>query len=98
MDYYSMPDKNLIKLLKSKYESDINYGFECIYYKYAKLLYVCIYGIVQNKDDASDLVNDTFLAVFNNRESLIEEKNLKYYLVVSAKNKAYTFMKNKKPH
>lgn len=96
MDYSVIPDKNLIKLIKSKHESDIDYGFECIYYKYAKLLYVCIFGIVKNQEDAQDLVNETFLSVFNSRDKLIEEKNLKYYLVVSAKNKAYTFMKTKK--
>ena len=96
MDYINVLDRDLIKKLQSSDRYTQEEGFEGIYYKYAKLAFTCIYQIVKNYQDAEDLVNDTFLAIFNNRSRLQETKNLKYYIVVSAKNAALNFRNSRK--
>ena len=88
-------DKILIKKLKSNNQQDIDDGFEGIYQKYSKLLYVCIHKYVASKENVEDLVSDTFLKVYENRYNLKADKNFKYYLVTTAKNLAINFIKKK---
>ena len=95
-NYNEISDSLLIKKLKSKNRELIDEGYEGIYYKYAKLAFLCIHQIVKNYQDSEDLTQDVFINIFNNRDRLIEEKNLKYYIVVSAKNAAITFITKKK--
>lgn len=96
MNYIEIDDRELIKKLQSNDRDTQEEGFETIYYKYAKLAFACIYKIVGNYQDSEDLVNETFLALFNSRNRLLETKNIKYYIVVSAKNNAINFVKKKK--
>ena len=88
-------DKILIKKLKSNNQQDIDEGFEGIYQKYSKLLYVCIHKYVASKESVEDLLSDTFLKVYENRYNLKADKNFKYYLVTTAKNLAINFIKKK---
>ena len=96
MNNVFLPDNILIKKLKSKDRDMQEEGFEGIYYKYAKLAFTCINEIVKNYSDSEDLVSETFLSIFNKRETLLEEKNIKYYIVISAKNMALNFINKKK--
>ena len=91
-----LDDKTLIKKLKSDDQCDIDDGFEGIYQKYSKLVYVCIHKYVDTKSDIEDILSDTFLKIFENRYNLKENKNFKYYIVTTAKNLAINFVKKKK--
>ena len=95
-DYMNIPDHSIIKKLKSKDQNIVESGYEELYYKYSKLAYTCIKSIIRNSFDSEDITQDTFLSIFNNRDKLVSEKNLKYYVVVSAKNNALTFLSKKK--
>ena len=88
-------DKILIKKLKSNNQVDIDEGFEVLYQKYSKLIYVCIHKYVNQRESVEDLVSDTFLKVYENRYNLKADKNFKYYLVTTAKNLAINFIKKK---
>ena len=89
-------DAILIKKLKSHDTDEAYHAFKCIYEKYYKLIFYCINNYVNNKEDSEELTNDTFLNVFNNLNNLNENKNLKYYLVVTAKNNAISFLRKRK--
>lgn len=85
-------ERKLKLALKSNDSSKIHLVFEEIYYAYGKLVYFTIMQYVKNNMDVEDLTQDVFLHFFNNLLKT-EIKNIKYYLVVSAKNKAINFIK-----
>jgi len=88
-------ESKLIKALKSNNENIIHDVFNQIYDDYKKLIYKQISFYVKNNFDCEELTQDTFISFFNNLNK-IEIKNIKYYLLVSAKNKALDYMKKKK--
>lgn len=84
-------EQKLKRALKSKDPSKIHIVFEEIYHAYGKLVYFTIMQYVKNNMDVEDLTQDVFLNFFNNLLKN-EIKNIKYYLVVSAKNRAINFI------
>lgn len=52
-------DRLLVKRLQKCDES----AFDEIYHKYAQLLFHIIFSISENKDDANDILQDTFMVV-----------------------------------
>ncbi len=68
--------------------------FEEIYYKYGKLVGFIISKYVPDKEDIEELTNDVFVN-FSKALGRIELDNIKYYLVVQAKNSAINFVKKK---
>lgn len=86
-------DRSVIKMLKSNDEQSIRYAFNCVYNKYFKLVCFCISQYVSSPQDVEELANDTFVNFFNNISKLDENKNLKYYLLVIAKNNAISFIR-----
>ena len=89
-------DKKLIAMLRSNDRSIIETGFQNIYEKYHKLVFHCIYKIIKDYLDTEELTNDTFISVFNNRKNLIESKNVKYYIIKTAKNLSIDYLRKKK--
>ncbi len=87
-------EQKLKHALKTKDHSKIHLVFEEIYHEYGKLVYFIIMQYVENNMDVEDLTQDVFLNFFNNLLKT-EIKNIKYYLVVSAKNKAINFIKSR---
>lgn len=84
-----------LKLKRAIELKDITYIhqiFEEIYNTYGKLVYFTIMKYVKNSMDVEDLTQDVFISFYNNI-SKNDIKNIKYYLVVSAKNKALNFLK-----
>ncbi len=53
-------------------------------------------GYVKNEEDAIEIVNDAFLAVWDKKEYLTLDKNLKAYLYKAVKNKSLNFIHKKK--
>ena len=88
-------EQKLSIALKSNNEDSINSIFEEIYSSYGKLVYFIIMQYINNKLDVEELTQDVFISFFNNLDNN-NVKNIKYYLVTSAKNKALDFLKSKK--
>ncbi len=86
-------DKDVIIKLKAKNEK----AFEIVFNQYVNLIYHVIYLIVKNKDDTDDLTQDTLIQMMKSIESFDENNNFKYWLLKIAKNKAYDFLKKRKP-
>ena len=87
-------DKIIILNLKSNNQNDVNHYFNCAYEKYFRLVAFCISKIINNKNDIEDLVNEVFISLYENKDSLDEDKNLKYYLTTIAKNKAISYLRS----
>ena len=87
-------EKEIIKAIKKNDLVKIEEVFEKIYFEYGKLVGFIISKYVTKKEDIEELVNDIFLK-FSSVLFDIKLDNIKYYLVVSAKNAAINFLKKK---
>jgi len=68
--------------------------FNQVYYKYNKLIFVCIYKITKNLQDTEDLLQETFTKLIKSLENF-KGNNLKYFLLQIAKNTANEFIRKK---
>ena len=75
----------LIEDLKTRDEE----AFEIIYNKYSKLIYYIALSITKNKEDAEEVVQDTFLNMFNHINSYTEKDKFKSWLMQIARNLSY---------
>ncbi|MFY9422371.1 MAG: sigma-70 family RNA polymerase sigma factor [Bacilli bacterium] len=92
-----MKDNYLLRrALKSNDEDKIEHVFETIYRKYSGLLLFVSLSIVKRREIAEDIVNDTFLKFYNNIRKINFNKNIKYWLVKTAKNASLDYLKLKK--
>ncbi len=51
---------------------------------------------VKSAEDADEIVNDTFLVVWNKKEELLLDDSIKNYLYTIVRNKSLNFLKKKK--
>lgn len=85
-------NKKIISQLKKRDEK----AFDAVYYQYVNLIYHIIYRLVENKNDADDLTQDTLIQMMASIESFNENNNFKYWLLQIAKNKALDFLKKRR--
>lgn len=85
-------DFALIDALKKNDEE----AFEFLYQKYSHLVYHVCLQIVHDIDVANDLVQDTFIAIYEASARLDSNRNFKYYIVTIAHNKAIEYLRKQK--
>jgi RNA polymerase sigma-70 factor (ECF subfamily) len=78
-------DAHLIEMLKQKDEE----AFELIYNEYSNLIYYIAYSIVKNKEDAEEVVQDTFLNMLKSIETYNGNNKFKQWLMQIARNLSY---------
>ena len=83
-------DEQLLSLLKRSNEN----AFTVIYNRYNRLLYVLAYKYIKDKDVAKDIVQQIFLKLWEIRETLIINVNLKNYLHTMLKNYTLNEIRN----
>lgn len=83
-------DEQLLSLLKRSNEN----AFTVIYNRYNRLLYVLAYKYLKDKDVAKDIVQQIFLKLWEIREVLIVNVNLKNYLHTMLKNYTLNEIRN----
>jgi RNA polymerase sigma-70 factor (ECF subfamily) len=81
--YSNLSDLELSDLLKSGDEA----VFAEIYNRYKAVLYLHAYRMIQNREDALDVVQELFAAVWTNRETLIIKTSLSAYLYGAVRNR-----------
>lgn len=91
---YGMKQDNIIDLEKIKGGSQIEFSRMLNFY--TKDLFIFTLGILGNKENAEEVVNDVFLNIWENRKKIIDIKNLKGYLFIAVKNRALSALKSKK--
>lgn len=77
---------SLLKKLCSTSINERDDAFNYIFNKYRYLVYYVSFDILKNEEDAKDIVNETFLKMYENRREFMSESKLKYFLLVTAKN------------
>ena len=76
---------HLIEKLKQKDEE----AFEIIYNEYSNLIYYIAFSIVKNKEDAEEVVQDTFLNMLKSIETYSGNNKFKQWLMQIARNLSY---------
>ena len=64
----------------------MNIAFNDVYNEYKLLVYYVSFQITNNQMDSEDIVNETFLKLFENRFNLKNKKSVKYFLLETSKN------------
>lgn len=77
-----MQDKHLLQQLRKGNKK----AFEKIYVKYSKILGFFLIGYLKSIDDAEEVIQDTFVKVWENRQSIDPDLNFKNYLFKISKH------------
>lgn len=78
-------ESHLIRRIKQRDEE----AFEIVYRKYEGLIYYIALSITKNKEDAEEIVQDTFLNMFKSIENYEEKNKFKQWLMQIARNLSY---------
>ncbi|MBE6682309.1 MAG: sigma-70 family RNA polymerase sigma factor [Ruminococcaceae bacterium] len=71
-------------------------AFETLVRKYERLVTTCVYSIVGNPDDTSDVSQETFLKVYKSLSSFKGDSEFSTWLYRIAKNTALDFVRRRK--
>lgn len=90
-----MPAYNLVEeqLLLKDIASGNSVAFNKIFNLYKDRLFVFVDGLVSDKSDAEEVIQDVFMAVWQNKERLFSVEHPRNYMYVIARNKAYNYLK-----
>lgn len=76
--------------------------FERIYYAHRKQMLTLAFSILENEDDAEDLVHDVFCNIaekyMQSLQNIKNEQDMKNYLLKATKNSALNKKRDTKPH
>lgn len=92
MSYSAKTDQELIALLKQGEQS----AFAEIYNRYKNPLYFHARRMLGDNDEAKDIVQDLFAAIWSKRESLILPASVESYLYGSIRNRILDFLAHQK--
>lgn len=84
--YYS--DEELLNLMKQDDEG----AFSLLYRRYWERLFITAARVLRSRNDASDVVQDVFLSLWNRRRDLDIKGSIQAYLQISARYKAIQFI------
>lgn len=90
-----MSDYSDKELLDQFHTGNANYAFNLLVRKYQERLYWHIRRIVINHDDANDVIQNTFIKVFNSLKNFREDSKLYTWLYRIATNESLTFINKK---
>lgn len=88
---YEDEDLLIDGLMKGDFQS-----FEKLYHKHVRELYFLSIGYLNNKSDAQDVVQEAFIYLWNNREMLKPDSNIKAYMRTIVKNASLNVIRNEK--
>lgn len=89
MDDFSQFEQDLLSQLKSGNEQ----AFHKIYKLYSASLYSSLLSLVKSHREVQEILQDVFLKIWTNRQSIDIEKSFRSYLFKIAENKAYDFFR-----
>lgn len=73
-------------------------GLQQVYQIYGKYIYIILYDILKNKEDAEDVTTEFFLKLWNVAEKYQEGHGHRAWMGRIAHNMAIDFIRKKKPH
>lgn len=90
--YGSFTDAQLIDLLRT----GDHFSFTEIYNRYWRLMYSHIYKMLQNEEEAKDILQELFSNLWIKAAQIPEQKNLGGYLYISARHDVLNAIRNRK--
>lgn len=69
-----------------------------VFDEYKNLLYFIISSYVPTKEDCDDILNDTYLKILENKNSIEDKTKLKQYVTTIAKNEALQFLRKQRTY
>lgn len=90
--YSEYADDILLRLLKEDDQS----AYTEIFKRYSKLLINHAYKILENQDEANDVVQEVFLSIWNKRNELAITGSLSSYLYKAVKNRVLNYIAHEK--
>lgn len=90
----SMKTSELNKLLKQIKVNDKD-AINSIFFAYSKRLYNFAFAYLKTEGDSKDVVQDAFINLWKNRESLREDTNLEAYLFTITRNSVISIFRKK---
>ncbi len=71
----------------------IHEAFDKLCLHFSSRLYSFVYTLIHNQEEAKEIVQDTFVDIFEKRDSIDFTKGVKGLLYVSARNKAFSYIR-----
>ena len=90
--YGALSENSLISLVKENDEA----AFKEIYERYSALLYVFAFKKLKNEDEAKDIVQEIFIALWDKRTDLNFHTSLSSYLFRAIRNRALNIFVHQK--
>ena len=84
-------------LLRKLNEGDISV-MEVIYFRYAPQIKAFVSAILKDPADTEDLVQDIFLKIWDDRETICHVQSFRAYLFTMTRNIVFNHLKKKKVH
>jgi len=69
-------------------------AFDCIYHRYAEVIFSSIYKHISSRQDAEDLLQETFIDLWEKRHKITIESSLFNYLYSMARYRTLSYMRN----
>ena len=88
--------KKLFIAYKSGNCKKIEQLFSLIYNEYADLVFFIVSKYVRQYENIEEITDDVFVQLFNHLDNIDPNKDIKYYLMTSAKNSSLNFLKSHK--
>jgi len=90
--YHTLEDQELFDLIKSEDEA----AFKEIYERYFDVLYIHAYKRLQDKEEAQDVIQEVFTALWDKRGHIFLTSSLPAYLFTAVRNKIFNKLSHKK--
>lgn len=76
--------------------SDQKSIFKRRFHAYYPMLCKIAYGYIPDKDECEDIVQETFISLWNNEKELLSEKEFRSYMVISVRNKSISYLRKQR--
>lgn len=90
--YHTLADQELFDLVKSEDEA----AFKEIYERYFDVLYIHAYKRLQDKEEAQDVIQEVFTALWDKRVHIFLTSSLPAYLFTAVRNNIFNKLAHKK--
>lgn len=90
-------DKTDLQLIEETLQnSSNNESFGILVERYIQIIYIFVFKLVKNKEDADDITQEVFIKAWKNLKKYDHKKNLKTWLFSIAKNTTFDKLRKKK--
>lgn len=88
------PAKSELEILQALAASQVD-AFDALYHQYNQPVYANIFKLVKQPDAAEDILQEVFMALWENRHAIHQDKSVAGWLFVVSYNKALSYLKKK---